>query len=78
MHADSPNRLSTTDPLKSSQSAANPLFRNILALNPYGSRFCPDPALSPSSKCLIMNILATSTKKNIVESPRLSPYSRIF
>jgi hypothetical protein len=63
MHAGSPHRLSTTDPLTSSECTAKSLFRNILALSPYGSRFCPDPALSPSSKCLRMNTLATCTKK---------------
>ena len=63
MHAGSPNRFSTTDPLTNSECAAKSLFRNILAVSPCGSRFCPDPALSLSSKCLRMNILATSTKK---------------
>jgi len=68
MHAGSANRLSTTDPLTSSECAAKSLFHQVLALSPYGSRFCPAPAPSPSCKCLRMNILAIRSKKYCGES----------
>ena len=58
-----PRPLSKTDPLTSSECSAKSLFHHILDLSPYGSRFCTGTALSPSSKCLRMNILATSTEK---------------
>ncbi len=68
MHAGSPNRFSTTDPLTNSHCGVKSLFRNILAVSPCESIFCPHPALSPSSKCLRMNILAISTRKYSGES----------
>jgi hypothetical protein len=78
MHAGSPNRRSTTDPLTSSECAAKSLFRKILAVSPCGSRFCTDRAPSPSSNCLKMNTLATSTKKHRGESEAKSLSQKIL
>jgi len=78
MHARSPNRLSTTDPLTSSECAAKSLFPNISDVSPCDSGFCPDSTLSPSIKCLRMNILATSTKKCGGESEAKSLFQNIL
>jgi hypothetical protein len=47
------------------KSDAKSLFRNILAVSPCGSRFCPDPTLSRARKFLGMRILGEEDRKNI-------------
>ena len=63
MRESSPNNFSTSAPLSGSHSQANPLFWNILAVSPCGSRFCPDPTRSLAHNCLRMNTLENRQKK---------------
>ena len=63
MHEGSPIQDSTTHTANDRQPDAKSLFRNILAVSPYGSRFYEDPRRSPRCKLLRINILANSTKK---------------
>ena len=69
MHAGSPNRLSTYDPLTNSQCAAKSLSQNILAVSPYGSIFYPSPRRSTPGKFLRMSILGEHQKKIVKTAP---------
>ena len=59
----SPDKFSTTALLSGAQSTAKSLFWNILAISPYGSRFCADSTLYQLHKFLRMNILGKQKKK---------------
>jgi hypothetical protein len=63
MRESSPNNFSTSGPLSGSHSQAKSLFRNILAVSPYGSRFCPDPTRPLAHNFLRMNTLDNRQKK---------------
>ena len=62
-----------TDVKNCPQLEPKSLFRNILPISPYGSRFCRPICLSLSSKSFGMNILATSKKKIVRASTKLRP-----
>ncbi len=57
MRESSPNKFSPTDPRRTSQSDAKSLFRNILAVSPCGSIFCPDQRGIPTANFFRMSIL---------------------
>jgi hypothetical protein len=81
MRESSPNNLSATNPKTASQTEGKSLFRNILAVSLSGSRFYPDPAISPARKLLRMSILDGSKKKIFVisiqpKSPPVPPTNR--
>jgi hypothetical protein len=63
MREGSPNQFSTASALNELQLGANSLFRNILAVSPCGSRFCPDALRSKQSKSFRINILGSMTEK---------------
>ena len=50
MRENSPNNFPATDPKSDSQSEGKSLFRNILAVTPYHSEFCPYPAHIPAAQ----------------------------
>src|ERR1700691_6687459 len=53
--------------------SAKSLFQNILAVNPYSSRFCPDLPIPSGRKPLAISILQIGAKKNEEISPKPSP-----
>ena len=63
MREGSPNQCSSAASLNGLRPEAKSLFRNILAVSPYGSRFCPDPFRSKRTKPFRINILRTMTEK---------------
>jgi hypothetical protein len=62
MHKGSSSYDSSTNLLSSWYCARKSLFRNILAISPYGSRFCPDSPRSTLDKLLRMKILQKAPK----------------
>ena len=65
MREGNPNRLGTTFTVPDSKSGANSLFRNILAVSPCGSGFCPDPDIPPDHKSLEMRPLGKREENNV-------------
>src|ERR1700681_1633628 len=63
MRERSPKKLSYSQAARAFQFDAKSLFRKILALSPYGSRFCPDPGIPNRAKCIETNILAEPYQK---------------
>src|SRR6202049_3508900 len=63
MRERSPNKLSLSQTVSGFRSEAKSLFHKILALNPYGSRFCPDPSMPNRAKSIKTNILAERYQK---------------
>ena len=65
MREASPKKLSHSPTASGFQSQAKSLFRNILALNPYGSRFCPYLSIPNRAKFIETNILAEGYQKKL-------------
>jgi hypothetical protein len=63
MREGSSHNLSTANAAGELRSAAKSLFRKILPLSPYGSRFYPDLRRSTHGKFLRMRILRNTQKK---------------
>jgi hypothetical protein len=63
MRAGSPNQFFPADSLTDFRPSAKSLFRNILPVSPYGSRFCQDQFLSKLSNLFRINILEILTRK---------------
>jgi hypothetical protein len=80
MRESSSNPFAASDPRSGSTHNANPLFQNILAVSPCGSRFWPDIPLPRARKPLAMSILRTTPKKNLAElsSSRTNPTPKVF
>ena len=71
----SPKKSAETDVKNHPQFESKSLFRKILPVSPYGSRFCRPIWLSRPGKSFGMNILATSKKKIVRASTQLRPIS---
>ena len=63
MHESCPKNLSLAQRVSGFLSEAKSLFRKILALNPYGSRFCRDLNIPNRAKFIETNILAEGYQK---------------
>ena len=63
MRESSPNQFSPAGSPRGLLPGAKSLFRNILAVSPCGSRFCPDPLRSKRTKPFRINILRSLTEK---------------
>ncbi len=63
MREGSPNRFATTLPLNALESEAKSLFRNILAISAYGSRFCLHRLIPTLGKSKETKILGRRSKK---------------
>ena len=61
-------------PRPAKNSAAKPLFHNILPLSSCGSRFCPDLIRPLARKLLTYRILAPKSRKNAWHPSPASPY----
>jgi hypothetical protein len=64
MREDVPSQFPTTDHLSGLRSGAKSLFRNILAINHFDSRFCQYPRQRRFAKSLKINILTKATGKS--------------
>ena len=65
MREGSPKKLSLSPTASGFQSEAKSLFRKILDLNPYGSRFCPYLSIPNRAKFIETNILAAGYQKKM-------------
>jgi hypothetical protein len=65
MRQGSPKKLFPGQTVSGFQSEAKSLFRNILALNPYGSRFCAYLSIPNRAKFIETNILADGHQKKL-------------
>ena len=65
MREGSPEKLLLSQTVSGFQFEAKSLFRKILALNPYGSRFCPDLSIPNRAKFIETNILAEGHQKKM-------------
>jgi hypothetical protein len=65
MREASPKKLAHSPTAGGFQSEAKSLFRKILALNPYGSRFCPYLSIPNRAKFIETNILAEGYQKKL-------------
>ncbi len=63
MRESSPNQFVKKPPVSSLKTEAKSLFREILAISPYGSRFCPDRLISTNANSNEMRILGRYSKK---------------
>ena len=60
----SPNQFAKNAPPSGLECEAKSLFRKILTISPYGSRFCPDRLISTNANSNEMRILGRYSKKN--------------
>ena len=65
MREASPNPFAKIAPGSGLEREAKSLFRKILAISPYGSRFCPDRLISSNANSNEMRILGRYSKKNV-------------
>jgi len=64
MREGSPNQFAKNSSVSGLETEAKSLFRNILAISPYSSRFCPDQLISTNANSNEMKILGRHSKKN--------------
>ena len=65
MRESSLNQFAKNSPVSRLETEANSLFRKILAISPYGSRFCQDRRISTNANSNEMRILRRYSKKNV-------------
>ena len=66
MRDDSPNQFAKNSPVIRLETEAKSLFRKILAISPYGSRFCPDRLVSANANSNENEDFSADTaKKNV-------------
>jgi hypothetical protein len=59
----SPNQFTKNSLVRGLEGEAKSLFRKILAISPYGSRFCPDGLIPTNANSNEMRILGRYSKK---------------
>ena len=64
MRESSLNQFTKNAPPSGLKTGAKSLFRNILAISPYSSRFCADRLISTNANSNEMKILRRYSKKN--------------
>jgi len=65
MREGSPNQFAKNSRVSSLKTEGKSLLRKILAISPYGSRFCPDRLISTNANSNEMRILGRYSKKNV-------------
>jgi hypothetical protein len=65
MREGSPNQFPKNAPVSDLKTEAKSLFRKILAISRYGSRFCPDRLISTNGNSNEMRILGQCSQKKL-------------
>ena len=82
MRESSPNPFAKTLHVSVLKREAKSLFRKILAISPYSSRFCPDRLISVSGNSNEVRILGECRQKNVMHisnsDPSLSTATALF